>query len=156
MATSPKSLRSQSFYETTLEGKKNLEKTFEKKTSEVYFVEGSAMFWRGDFNGSVVYSRLGRFCLRLVLLLTENWLGLRFFQLNFSSVFFPCGGKSVRSFLLTVSPCPEIGLGLFYLWFLHHKQKKRRAISQKTPIVSKKDTSDFNAYFKSQLWRGDL
>ena len=49
-----------------------------------------------------------------LLLTAEIWFGL-----------FGCGAKSVGSFLLTVQPGPEIGLGLFCL--------------RPTPAISKKD-----------------
>ena len=47
--------------------------------------------------------RLGLLCLRLVLLLAEDWLGLFYLWLKFGLVFLACGGKSVWSFLLTVT-----------------------------------------------------
>ena len=51
------------------------------------------------------------------MLLTVIWLGLVYLRLKFGLVFFVFGGKSVRSFLLTVPPGPEIWLGLFCLRF---------------------------------------
>ena len=70
--------------------------------------------------------RLGHFYLRLVfvayggLFCLRLKFGLVFFayavRLKLRLVFFVCGGKSARSLLLTVSPHPEIELGIFFTY----------------------------------------
>ena len=69
------------------------------------------------------------------LLLTENWLGLLYFQLNFGLVIFAHGGKLVGSFLTSGSLGPEFGL----LYVSRTVSKKSRPASKKTSIVSKRD-----------------
>ena len=74
------------------------------------------------------------------LLTVEIWFGLFYLRLKFGLVFFAYCGKSVWSFLLTLPLVQKIGFGLFCLRFPHRKQK-RRTVSKKTSIVSKKDAS---------------
>ena len=60
------------------------------------------------------YLQLGPFYSRLVFLPVVCF-GLSCLRLKFGSVFFAFGGNSVWSFLLTVSPRPDIGFGLLFL-----------------------------------------
>ena len=55
------------------------------------------------------------------LLTVEIRFGLFHLRLKFGLVFFAYGGKSARSFLLTVPVVRKIGFGLFYLRFPHRK-----------------------------------
>ena len=51
------------------------------------------------------------------MLTVEIPFGLFYLRLKFGLVFFAYGGKSARSFLLTVPLVRKIGFGLFYLRF---------------------------------------
>ena len=100
---------------------------FEYKTQKGYLCP----FWYLLYGG-LFYFRLGLFYLWLVfatygglfLLTVEIRFGLFYLRLKFGLVFFAHGGKSARSFLLTVPLSGKLGLVFF---------------AYGSPTVSKKD-----------------